>query len=306
MHRNRKRRCLLKFAAGAALLTGSLARESQAGALAMSPDQTMRKLGFDAYTFDDDSYRHLVYVKGTGPSVIVMHELPGFDEHTVHFLDRLTAAGFRVHAPHLFGAPMWSDSTLNYARLCISKEFAYLKSNRSAPVCDWLRGLARSVSADNADGRVGVIGMCLTGAFVIPMVIEPGVRAAVISQPAIPTSPAYILTGSGEGEWMRDMNVSDADLEAATRRCAADNVPLIVQRFKNDRVSPHARVVRIAEAFGNNATLYEYDNPGPKPHPHALLTYEYDAAEDVATNPTRVALERVTVFLRENLLARTA
>lgn len=304
MHRQR-RRSFLKLAVGSALASASVTRESSAAFQTTRPDQTMQRLGFGAYTFDDGAYQHVVYVKGEGPSVIVMHELPGFEEHTVHFLDRIVTAGFRVHAPHLFGPPMWSDTTLNYARLCISKEFGYLKSNRSAPVCDWLRGLARSVSAGDSNARVGVIGMCLTGAFVIPMVIEPGVRAGVISQPAIPTSTRYIMTGTGQGEWMQEMNVSDADLQAATQRCARDHVPIIVQRFKNDRVSPHERAERIARAFGDNATLYEYGDPGTKHHPHALLTYEYDDAADDATNPTRVALERVVAFLRENLSARS-
>ncbi|WP_421381015.1 hypothetical protein ACOCG7_34070 (plasmid) [Paraburkholderia sp. DD10] len=130
--------------------------------------------------------------------------------------------------------------------------------------------------------------MCLTGAFVIPMVLEPGVRAGVISQPAIPVAARYVLTGSGQGQWMSDMNISDADLQAAAQRCARDHVPILIQRFKTDRISTHGRVLRIAETFADNAVLHEYDDPGPKTHPQALLSYQYD---DV---PKDVAIQRAS------------
>lgn len=299
-------------AAGATIISSGSARGASSPSATTQPDQTMQKLGFVEYSFTDGFYKHAVFAKGTGPEVIVMHELPGFDESTVHFLNRLANAGFRVHAPHLFGPLLWTDTTFNYARLCISREFGYLKSNRSAPICDWLRALARTLSEQNSNARIGVIGMCLTGAFVIPMVIEPGVRAGVISQPAIPTSLRYVKFGTGEGEWMQEINVSDSDLQAATQRCARDGVPVLVQRFCNDRVSPHPRAERIKRAFDTDATLYEYDDPrvyeDPKKRefPHALLTLEYDNAPDFATNPTRVALVRVIAFLKENLAARSS
>jgi hypothetical protein len=144
------------------------------------------------------------------------------------------------------------------------------------------------------------------------MVIESRVHAGVISQPAIPISLRDVASGgsSGEGSWMQEMNVSDADLEAAAKRCARDGVPIMVQRFRNDVVSVHPRVERIVEAFGSNATLHEYDNSGTKPHPHAILTFEYDAAGDSeplnpqAPNSTRVALDKVVAFLHENLDTR--
>ncbi|WP_301780186.1 dienelactone hydrolase family protein [Caballeronia sp. SEWSISQ10-4 2] len=266
---------------------------------------TMQQRGFDCFTFSDGRYEHAVFIKGSGPPVIVMHELPGFAEPLVGFADRLVNAGFRVYAPHLFGPLMWEDPTLNYARLCISKEFGYLRANRSAPICDWLRALANSLSEEPPGTRIGVIGMCLTGAFVIPMVIEPGVRAGVISQPAIPISLRYVQTGRGEGDWMREMNISDEELREATERCARDHVPILVERFLNDRRSTHARVERIAQAFGSNATVYEYKNPGPGPYPHAILTSEYDLADGDPANPTRVALQRVIAFLTTNLAPRS-
>ncbi|MEX3694383.1 dienelactone hydrolase family protein [Paraburkholderia sp. BR14263] len=303
------RRRFIKLAAAGTILAGTSAGADGPGIRKIMPDQSMQKLGFSSYNFTDGAFEHTVYVKGAGPVVIVMHELPGFNEYTVRFVDRLVEHGFGVHAPHLYGPMMWSASILNYARLCISKEFGYLRTNRSAPVCDWLRALSRSLAQDNSIGRIGLIGMCLTGAFVIPVVIETGVHAGIISQPAIPISLRYVATSgsAGDGDWMREMNVSNADLESAAKRCARDGVAIMVQRFKNDVLSVHPRVERIVEVFGSNATLHEYDNSGTDPHPHAILTYEYDAAGDddpvnsQAPNSTRVALQRVVAFLHENL-----
>jgi dienelactone hydrolase len=305
--RCRGRRHFIKVAAGTPLLAS--VKTHAAPSTYPLPDESMQKLGFSNYPFSDGAYEHVVYVKGTGPDVIVMHELPGFDTYTVGFIDRLSGKGFRVHAPHLYGPMLWEASFPNFVRLCISREFGRLKANESAPVCDWLRALARSISDDNANARIGVIGMCLTGAFVIPMVIEPSVRAGVISQPAIPLSMRYWLFGSGAGEWMQQVNVSDEDFHAATQRCARDKVPVIVQRFKCDRISFHGRVKRIAQAFGENATLHEYPDSRPmendRDFPHALLTREYDLAEyndaNEAENSTRVAFARVVAFLKQNL-----
>ncbi|MDR5798222.1 dienelactone hydrolase family protein [Caballeronia sp. LZ008] len=308
--RSSGRRKFFRLAAGGTLVAVDSTHAVGPGVTRTSPDRTIEKLGFDAYAFSDGVYEHMVYSKGAGPVVIVMHELPGFDDHAANFVDRLVARGFCVHAPHLFGSMLWSTPNLNYLRLrCINAEFANLRANRSAPVCDWLRALARLLSEHSANPRIGVIGMCLTGAFVIPMVIEPGVGAGVISQPAIPFSVGYRMSGGtrGEGEWMREINVSDTDLGTASRRCARDSIPIIIQRFESDLLSPRDRALRIAEAFGDNATLDEYKNSGANEHPHALLTEEFDEALDVdptdptKPNSTRIALDKVVAFLHQNL-----
>lgn len=81
----------------------------------MRPDQTMQKQGFSAYEFDDGAYRHIVYVKDDGPNVIVMHESPGLEEHTVQFLDKLAGRGFsRSRASSVRHA----DETGQHPELC--------------------------------------------------------------------------------------------------------------------------------------------------------------------------------------------
>jgi dienelactone hydrolase len=306
--RRESRRDFVKLACGALLCASKTASGGQSSESETDTRTRMRQLGFEASAFTHHEYRHAFYSKGEGPIVIVLHELPGFTMPFVGFLNRLAESTFHVHAPLLFGTPFRDQSEANLTRLCISKEFGYLKANRSAPVCDWLRAFACTLSAQNDDARIGVIGMCATGAFVIPMVIEPGVRAGVISQPAIPFSPFYITTGLYEGDWSWELNVSDCDLETAAQKCRQDGTRILVQRFSADRLCTHRRVQRIADAFGSEARLYEYDHvctdDGHKPcpsHPHALLTTEYDDAPNSPDEPSRIAFKNVVSFLEENL-----
>ena len=70
----------------------------------------------------------------------------------------------------------------------------------SAPIVDWLRALASDLSARHEHANVGAIGMCLTGAFVIPLVLERCVTAPVAAQPGVPFSGVFRAVGLGRGD----------------------------------------------------------------------------------------------------------
>jgi dienelactone hydrolase len=263
----------------------------------------MQAVGLEAFT----SYRwshgdisHDVYVIGDGPPVLVMHELPGMTTAATDFARRLAGEGFRVYLPHLFGKPLQSASFGNSLRLCISREFGRLAAGKSAPITDWLRSLAQDMSARHGNGRVGAIGMCLTGAFVIPLVIDPWVAAPVAAQPAVPFSMIYVNTGLGHGRWASQLNVSDEHLAAAGRRLKADNMRLLALRFEEDRMCPRARFDRLREAFGDSLEIEELG--GTQRRRHATLTAEYDNARNAGPDhPVHQAFRRVVEFLRARL-----
>ena len=50
----------------------------------------------------------------------------------------------------------------------------------------WLRALARLAHAECGGPGVGAIGMCFTGNFALSLMLEPAVRAPVLSQPSLP------------------------------------------------------------------------------------------------------------------------
>lgn len=258
---------------------------------------------FTSYRWSHGNISHDVYVIGDGPPVLVMHELPGLTAVVVDFARRLAGQGFRVYLPHLFGKSLQSASLSNSLRLCISREFARLAAGKSAPITDWLRALARDMSMRHGNGRVGAIGMCLTGAFVIPLVIDPWVAAPVAAQPAVPFSTIYVYTGLGHGRWASQLNVSDADLAAAGRRLKGDNMQMLALRFEEDRMCPRARLDRLREAFGDNLEIEELGGASKSQSPrHATLTLEYVKARDAAPDhPVHQAFRRVVEFLRARL-----
>lgn len=258
---------------------------------------------YQSFDFEHSGYTHIVYKKGDGIPVLVMHELPGLTRDTLRFAERLISAGFQVYLPLLFGQPEETGSLVRGRLHCISKEFANLKAGRSAPVSDWLRALVRKLGANHNHQRIGVIGMCVTGAFVIPLILETNVAAAVASQPAIPFKFRYWLTGRGEGPWMSELNIADTELEEASQAAATRSCAVLIQHFSDDRLCTPARINRLEQAFAATGVVYTYAPPadGRSTH-HALLTYEYDSAKAPTPNhPTRVALKRVIDFLHAHL-----
>ncbi len=259
--------------------------------------------GFAEFAFAHEGIRHRVFFLGDGPPVLVTHELPGLSPAALRFGRRLAAAGFRVYLPLLFGEPAQDDWRGSLRHLCISREFANLAAGVSAPIVDWLRALATDVSARHGGAPVGAIGMCLTGAFVIPLILEPCVVAPVAAQPGSPFSQSFRAVGIGRGPWMRQLNISDHDLDAAAGRASADGVSLMAVRFEKDRICPAERLDRLEGAFGSRMLRRELPGGSIFRPPHATLTSEYERAPDRPTEPTRVLFAEVVEFLSARLRA---
>lgn len=265
---------------------------------------TMASLGFVERGFASGGIDHPVFEKGRGPSVLILHELPGLAMPCVRFAERLIDAGFRVHLPLLVGAPLRHAALANWRALCISVEFARLEAGIHAPITDWLRALATDIAERAGGARIGAIGMCLTGAFVIPLFIDAAVATGVVSQPAIPLRIVYRTIGLGAGPWMDQLNISDDELQAGARAARSDQKKILLQRYADDRLCPGRRLERIARSFGPQAQLDEYSHPSwwrrVADPPHALLTEEYDRAGE-NDHATREALRRVIKLLNEQL-----
>src|SRR5438270_4878737 len=135
---------------------------------------------YQKFEFAEGPYRRPVWRRGSGPAVIVIHEMPGLHPLVIRFADRVAAAGMTVFLPSLFGEPgrpvsgAYAIGTMLKA-ICISREFDVWSSDRSSPIVDWLRALAARAHQECGGRGVGAVGMCFTGNFALAMMTEPAV-----------------------------------------------------------------------------------------------------------------------------------
>jgi dienelactone hydrolase len=246
-----------------------------------------------------DGVTRLVFRGGTGPAVIVMHEVPNLHPGVIAFGRRVMAEGFTVYLPSLFGTPGAAPSPLASARAllgaCVSREFTTWATRRTSPITSWLRALARDAHAACGGPGVGALGMCLTGGFALAMMMDPVVVAPVLSQPSIPVP----VTAAQR----RDLGITEGDLARVRQRAAAGTCVLGL-RFTHDRLVPAARFARLHEELGERFLAVEIDSGPNNPHGIARIAHSVLARDfvDRPGHPTREALDRVLAFFRERLL----
>ena len=254
--------------------------------------------------FQKDQFRstanvtHDIYSIGSGPAVIVIHEMPGITPLVAAFGRKIAARGMTAVLPDLFGSP-GREMSIGYvlgtlAKICVNKEFTLLATNKTSPVVNYLRELAKSEHEAHGGPGVGAVGMCLTGGFALAMSVEPSVVAPVMSQPSLPfpTNP----------EHRRALGLSDADFAVVQRRTDED-LCVMGLRFSGDTKSPAERFTRLRETLGDKFIGVEIDsspgNPwGYKKSAHSVLTEDYS---DELTSPTRRALDGLLEFLASRL-----
>jgi dienelactone hydrolase len=240
----------------------------------------------DTWTLGDhraSGVRHPTYRKGSGPGVIVIHEIPGLTPAVIGFAEELVEAGYTVVMPHLFGTPEKPMTPLTVAgslrQVCVSREFTKLATRQTSPVAGWLRSLARELHAELGGPGVGALGMCFTGGFALAMMVDDAVAAPVLAQPSVP----FPVSGSRK----RDLNLSDADLARVKER-AAGGCEVLGLRYKGDPMVPRQRFERLTEEIGDAFIKVELDG---KLH------------STVTEHRSQVAVDAVLAFFSDKLRA---
>ena len=163
-----------------------------------------------------DGTSHPTYRKGTGPGVVVIHEIPGPTPSVIGFGEELVQAGYTVVMPHLFGraeAPMSAGAVARSMRqVCVSAEFTKLATGVTTPIAGWLRSLARELHGELGGPGVGALGMCFTGGFALAMMGDDSVAAPVLCQPSVPFAVGRRRSA--------DLNLSPDDLATVKERAA--------------------------------------------------------------------------------------
>jgi dienelactone hydrolase len=252
---------------------------------------------FESTTFVHEGRSHEVFRAGSGPGVVVIHEVPGVHPGVIEFARRLIDAGYTVYLPSLFGRPGQEPTTgaivRSILRICVSREFAVL-ADRTSPVVTWLRALAAKAHGECGGPGVGAIGMCLTGGFALAMAVNSEVLAPVISQPGLPAP----LTARKRAA----LGLDSGDLSSIRDR-THKGLCVLGLRFSNDRGCPAERFEKLRATLGDAFESIEIDSSPGNPfaiptRAHAVLTVDL---VDRPGHPTRAALDRVLAFLDERL-----
>jgi dienelactone hydrolase len=230
-----------------------------------------------------DGRTYATYRRGSGPGVIVIHEVPGITPEVVAFAEEVVASGFTVVMPHLFGhpgAPGAVGEVLRVVpRLCVNREFTLLAAGRTSPVAGWLRSLARELHQETGGPGVGVVGMCFTGGFALATMVDPSVAAPVVAQPSLPSAIGKRRSA--------DLGLSPADLAAVKDR-VAQGCSVLGVRYDGDPATG-TRFETLQHELGDG--FLRVDLPSTRRGQHATLT----------AHRSQEAVDRVLAFLEQRL-----
>jgi dienelactone hydrolase len=234
---------------------------------------------FSAAGFTRDTYR-----RGSGPGVVLVHEVPGITPKVAAFANEVVDAGFTVVMPSLVGTP-GRAVTPGYAvgsmlKVCVAKEFSNWALDQTSPIIAFLRALARSLHNELGGPGVGALGMCFSGGFALGMMVDDTVVAPVLSQPSMP----FALGKKARGA---DLNLSPDDAHAVAQR-AADGCQVLGLRFTGDKLVGD-RFASLRELLGDAFIAVEL--PSATKRDHSVLTEQRDEA----------SVRRVIEFLTEKL-----
>jgi dienelactone hydrolase len=239
-----------------------------------------RLTGWDESTFTADGRTYPVFRRGSGPGVIIVHEIPGITPKVQAFAEEVDAAGFTVVMPSLLGTPGEPMSVRNVAKVvgkvCVSSEFTAWATGQTSPIIGWLRALAKELHAELGGPGVGALGMCFSGGFALGMMVDGHVAAPVLSQPSLPFPVTKKLAA--------DLNLSPADLSAVKQR-VADGCPVLGLRYAGDR-AVGTRFASLRRELGEGFIAVELPGKG-----HSVLT----------EHRNEPSVQQVLAFFRDRL-----
>ena len=240
--------------------------------------------GWKSGSFTAAGISHATYRKGSGPAVIVVHEIPGITPAVLQFAERVVSSGFTVVMPLLVGevgrAPRGKYIASSMSKICVSREFTTMAMRQTSPVIAWLRALAKSLHAEVGGVGVGAIGMCFSGGFALGMMVDDIMVAPVLSQPSMP-----FALGKARAA---DLNLSPDD-ELIVKQRAEAGCQVLGLRFTGDKLVG-TRFDSLRKLLGDAFVAVEFASSTKADH--SVLTEQIQ--ED--------GVVRVLDFLRQKLL----
>ena len=216
--------------------------------------------GWDHSTFTHDGVTHATYRQGSGPAVVVVHEIPGITPKVLEFAERVVAQGFTVVMPLLVGEvgrkPSGSYIASSMRKICISREFTTMAMHKTSPIISWLRALARQMHSEVGGVGVGAVGMCFSGGFALGMMVDDIMVAPVLSQPSMP-----FAVGSNRSA---DLNLSPSDEARIVERAQA-GCQVLGLRFTGDKLVG-TRFDSLRKLLGDAFVAVEFESTTKQDH----------------------------------------
>ena len=241
--------------------------------------------GWSTHSFTAAGLTHEWYRRGTGPVVIVIHEVPGVTPAVLRFAEDVVDRGFTVAMPDLVGEagkpPTKGYLAASLAKVCISREFSTWAVGQTSPVVAWLRALGRHLHAEVGGPGIGAVGMCFSGGFALGMMVDETMVAPVLSQPSLPLPIGSERSGN--------LGLDPADLAVVAER-AQQGCEVLGLRFTEDR-AVGTRFESLRALLGEAFIAIEL--PSRSKADHSVLTEQRDDE----------SVERVLQFLSDKLLA---
>ena len=216
--------------------------------------------GWDHSTFTHDGVTHETYRKGSGPAVVVVHEIPGITPKVLEFAERVVAQGFTVVMPLLVGEvgrePSGGYTASSMRKICISREFTTMAMHKTSPIISWLRALARQIHSEVGGVGVGAVGMCFSGGFALGMMVDDIMVAPVLSQPSMPFAVGPHRSA--------DLNLSPSDEARIVERAQA-GCQVLGLRFAGDKLVG-TRFNSLRELLGDAFVAVEFESSTKQDH----------------------------------------
>jgi len=240
--------------------------------------------GWAKSSFTAAGYTRDVYRRGSGPGIVIVHEIPGITPKVAQFANEVVDAGFTVLMPTLVGtpgrAPSGSYIASSMAKVCVAREFSNMAMNQTSPIIGFLRALARNLHQEVGGKGVGALGMCFSGGFALGMMVDDIMVAPVLSQPSMP-----FPVGKARGA---DLNLSPDDALVVARR-AAEGCQVLGLRYIDDK-AVGTRFESLRTLLGDAFIAVEL--PSTKKSDHSVLTEQRHEP----------SVQQVLAFFREKLL----
>ena len=239
--------------------------------------------GWTTGSFTANGTSHTTYSKGSGPGVIVVHEIPGITPKVVEFAERVVARGFSVVMPLLVGEvgrpPSGGYMGSSMMKICVSREFSTLAMGKTSPVVGWLRALAKDLHARVGGKGIGAVGMCFSGGFALGMMVDDVMIAPVLSQPSLPFAMGKARAG--------DLGLTQDEVVRVRQRAEA-GCQVLGLRYTGDKLVG-TRFDSLRQLLGDAFIAVEF--PSQDKNDHSVLTEQ----------PQQVGIDKVLDFFDTKL-----